>query len=490
MERYRSLAFGTALALLGDYHLAEDAVQEALWIAHRSRERLRDPAKLGAWLRGIVRYRCFRLLRTRDLGHEPLPELASPVEPWQHAVEHERRERLLDRVRALPPPLREVVALHHLQGCPQREVAAFLGLTVATVNNRLFKARQLLRGTIVTRATPEIGTVVRVAGAVVDVRFDKDAVPDVFDALAAAGASPDLRVMQILGEGLVRCLGKATVEPGSTVVNATATGGTWSAAPAGDEELAQAVATLGQKARGHVTTGIKPIDLFAPLPQEGNVALCGTVGTGKMVLVRELAHRLRGGPRLFYLASRSEPSLVRDLRREGEEFDRDVVWLTSERATDPDFARETRSFDASLYLSPLLGIRGLWPAVDPFRSRSSVVLGDRHSDLARRSRSLLAEAKRRTADPVLLELLACNAPAAARRRLQEAGPPADPVVLRAHKLELFMTTPFFVAEEVSGIPGCSVPLEDTLSGVEAILDGACDHVPDDDLYLKGALAKD
>jgi len=62
LERHRDLAFGTALSLLGDYHRAEDAVQEAFVEAIRCWDRLENREARGAWLRGIVRHRCFRIL--------------------------------------------------------------------------------------------------------------------------------------------------------------------------------------------------------------------------------------------------------------------------------------------------------------------------------------------------------------------------------------------------------------------------------------------
>ena len=65
LERHRDLAFGTALALLGDYHRAEDAVQEAFVEAIRCWDRLENPEARGAWLRGIVRHRCFRILSAK-----------------------------------------------------------------------------------------------------------------------------------------------------------------------------------------------------------------------------------------------------------------------------------------------------------------------------------------------------------------------------------------------------------------------------------------
>jgi len=183
IERYRSLAQATALALLGDHHLAEDAVQDALMEALRSWETLREPEKRAAWVRAIVRHRCYRTLRRRDLGAAALPELISSDEPWERVAGGEERRRLMSQVRSLPSQLREVVALHYLSGCSHRETAAFLGVPATTVNNRLHLARQLLKGGTQMQSTPFAGTVISIDAPVVDVRFTPDGAPDVFDAL-------------------------------------------------------------------------------------------------------------------------------------------------------------------------------------------------------------------------------------------------------------------------------------------------------------------
>ncbi len=492
LERYRQLAYGTALSLLSDHHLAEDAVQDAFLEAHRGWDTLRESGKRAAWVRSIVRNRCFRSLRRRDLGGAPLPELSTRDEPWQRVAESEERGGIVARVKALPRRLREVVVLHYLRGCPQREVAAFLELPVTTVNNRLHLARRLLKGgTTMMIDTPQAGTVVRSEPPVVDVRFDADAEPDVFDALALAGAEPVLRVAQPLGGGLVRCVLLSDDAPavGQTVMNRTADGGTYFAAIASDEDLTRTVAALGAPRSGMRETGIKPLDLFTPLPEFGTVGLFGTAGTGKMVLTMELAQRLGGaGPRLFYLGHRSEPALIRDFAEE-EAFDQSVVWLLTDRESDPEFAASGGLFDVSLYCTPLMGVRGLWPAIDPVHSRSAVEVGERHGRLAAAARELIIGARETWLDAALLELLACRAYGAARRRLAASPEPATSEGLRARLLEAFLTNPFDVAKDYNGIPGEVVPLAATLDGVEAILSGDCDARSPKELSFIGALPR-
>jgi RNA polymerase sigma factor (sigma-70 family) len=492
IERYRRPAYATALALLGDHHLAEDAVQDALLEAHRSWDRLREPERRAAWVRAIVRHRCYRTLRRRDLGVVPLPEIESDDPPWRLVARREERGRLMERVKALPPRLREVVALHYLSGVSHRETATFLGLPATTVNNRLHLARRILRGDSPMTSIPQAGTVLSVEPPVVDVRFAPDGAPDVFDTLAAADATPNLRVVQTLGDGVVRCVLIDDVTPsvGQCFVNRTADGGTYMAGVVTKEQLAEVVQALGELKEGIHETGIKPIDLFCPLPSSGNVALLGTAGTGKLVVTMELVVRLGGaGPQLFCLSDRREPAFIRDLREASEEFDRRVVWLVSDVANDPEFAQSGSTFDAVIYTSPLLGIRGLWPAVDPLRSRSSVEVGERHARVAAEARDLLSDARARTYDPVLMEYLAVRAMGAALRRVEETADPDDAIVSRARLLEAFLTHPFDVAEDFTGGAGEGVPLEAALDGVEAILAGDCDDRAPEDLRFIGGLGE-
>src|SRR5580704_9565280 len=71
-RRFQHFAFGSALSLLGDFHQAEDTVQEAFMAAWSSLPSLSDPAAFPGWLRGIVRHQAFRALRRRQLEIVPL----------------------------------------------------------------------------------------------------------------------------------------------------------------------------------------------------------------------------------------------------------------------------------------------------------------------------------------------------------------------------------------------------------------------------------
>src|SRR5205823_4230434 len=185
---YQNLAFGCALSLLGDFHLAEDVTQEAFVTAYFNLAQLRDPAAFPGWLRQLVRSCAHRLLRQQHLQCVPL-ETAAEVgcNQWQPDRCFEQKERtaaVLAAIGALPQSQREVVTLFYLQERSQREVAAFLGVPVTVVNNRLHAARAtlkrrmlaMLEDTMREKALREpfaahVGRIVTVRGPVLEVQF-------------------------------------------------------------------------------------------------------------------------------------------------------------------------------------------------------------------------------------------------------------------------------------------------------------------------------
>ena len=511
-------ARGYAFGRLGDYQKAQDVVQEAALVAYQSLGSLREPARFASWFFGIVRNQCLRVLRRRDLAVVDLgSELpASRPAPPDEVQQGERRLWAVGAVLRLPPAIRNVAALYYLEGCTQQEVAGFLDLPVTTVNNRLHKARTLLRaqGAIMPAAptpsdAPVVGTVLRSEGPILDVRFDADVRPEPFDALALPGEPPVLRVIQQVDADVVRCVraqGSATIEPGTRVRNATLIGGSYNAPVCEWAQLADVVQALSSSSRDEIVeTGIKAVDLFAPLPAGGTAALFGTEGVGKMVLTQELLTRLGGranAPTFVYLGARSEPALVRDLQDGDAAWTSPgtdappILWIPSDQASDFLAAEGRAPFDASIYCTPLLAIQGLWPAVDPMHSRSAVAVSAEHADVADRARALLATTRQHTIDARLLELLTCRAIHAARSYVRDtldervaALPDAVRAqVQRGRRLEAYLTSPFEGAMTVAH-GEFRVPLATTLRDVAAILDGAQDDTPLDDLRYLGALPK-
>ncbi|MGN6483124.1 MAG: RNA polymerase sigma factor, partial [Thermomicrobiales bacterium] len=152
VTRYQAMAFTYALATIRDYHLAQDATQQALVVAYCSLGSLREPSRFGGWLRGIVRFECLRMLREharRRVESLDAGERFDPADPnvdleWQAEVSLEVRH-VLDLMARLPERQRVVAQLYYLGDQPQAAVAEFLGISVSAVNNRLREARAHLR---------------------------------------------------------------------------------------------------------------------------------------------------------------------------------------------------------------------------------------------------------------------------------------------------------------------------------------------------------
>lgn len=147
--RFQDLAVGYAFSLLGDYHLAEDAAQEALVAMIRNIGQLREPAAFVGWLRAIVFKHCDRIRRRRRPEDTVLPldeRLVDGHEGPDRAGSVVETGRLVrEAVAALPAAQREAVTLYYMSDMSGPEVAAFLGLPLTTIKKRLHDARLALR---------------------------------------------------------------------------------------------------------------------------------------------------------------------------------------------------------------------------------------------------------------------------------------------------------------------------------------------------------
>jgi F-type H+-transporting ATPase subunit beta len=332
-------------------------------------------------------------------------------------------------------------------------------------------------------------------------------------------------------------------------------------------------------AREIYESGLKVIDLLAPLPRGGNAGLFGGAGVGKTVLMMELMHntaRLHRGMTVFAGVgerSREARELWLDMERAGvlgdavlvvgqmaetpgvrfrtalaavtvAEWFRDearsdvllfidnvfrfvqagnevsgllgrspsrmgyqptlasevasleeriastphgsitslqAVYVPADDTTDPAVAELFNHLDAFVVLSREAAAEGLYPAVDPLRSRSALlvpeVVGTRHAAVATMAREVLAKYEE------LRDIIALMG-------MDELAPADRTAVLRARQLRRFLTQPMVVTEQYTGTPGCYVSIEETLSGCEAILGGAYDGVPESVLYMLGRLPDD
>jgi RNA polymerase sigma-70 factor (ECF subfamily) len=151
IDRYASLVYAQAFALLQDHQEAEDVAQESFTRAYQFRVRLRNPQRFRPWLlsitRNLARDRLRRLTRMM-----PVPEpgiLADPSssqdEPFLHMVRAEEHVRLRRALAGLPDHWRDVVTLRHLQGWSHARIEERLGLTNGAVRGLLGRAMRALR---------------------------------------------------------------------------------------------------------------------------------------------------------------------------------------------------------------------------------------------------------------------------------------------------------------------------------------------------------
>ena len=158
VRRYQAMAVAYAYAVLGDFHLAEDAAQEAFVDAHRLLGDLRQAEAFPGWLKRIVFKHCDRLRRrpqavALDKAAEPL----AAGDPAQALEKAETRRQVLRAIGALPPAQRQVVSLFYIQRHAQSEIAAFLELPLTTVKKRLHDARRKLKERMLQMVSDTLG---------------------------------------------------------------------------------------------------------------------------------------------------------------------------------------------------------------------------------------------------------------------------------------------------------------------------------------------
>ncbi len=162
VRRYQDMAVGYAVSVLGDFHLAQDASQEAFLEAYQRLDQLREPAAFGGWLRRMVFKRCDRITRRKRPPMVNLDAAAAVPDPADAAHDHaetlDMRRQVLDAIRSLPPAVGETTLLYYFGQRNQREIAAFLEVPVGTVKRRLHEGRKLLEGRLMNLAEDALQT--------------------------------------------------------------------------------------------------------------------------------------------------------------------------------------------------------------------------------------------------------------------------------------------------------------------------------------------
>jgi F-type H+-transporting ATPase subunit beta len=153
-----------------------------------------------------------------------------------------------------------------------------------------------------------------------------------------------------------------------------------------------------------------------------------------------------------------------------------AVYVPADDLTDPAPATTFAHLDATTVLSRKIASLGIYPAVDPLDSTSRIltpdVVGKEHYDMAERVKETLQRYKE------LQDIIAILG-------MDELSEEDKQTVNRARRISRFLSQPFHVAEQFTGIPGVLVPIEDTIKGFKMILDGELDQYPEAAFNLKG-----
>lgn len=155
-----------------------------------------------------------------------------------------------------------------------------------------------------------------------------------------------------------------------------------------------------------------------------------------------------------------------------------AVYVPADDLTDPAPATTFAHLDATTVLSRAISEMGIYPAVDPLDSTSRIldpnIVGEEHYSTARNVQVVLQRYKE------LQDIIAILG-------MEELSEEDKLTVSRARKIQRFLSQPFHVAEQFTGTPGKYVQLKDTVKGFQMILNGECDHLPEQAFFMKGGI---
>jgi F-type H+-transporting ATPase subunit beta len=155
-----------------------------------------------------------------------------------------------------------------------------------------------------------------------------------------------------------------------------------------------------------------------------------------------------------------------------------AIYVPADDYTDPAPATTFGHLDATTNLSRAIAELGIYPAVDPLASSSRIldprILGDEHYNVARSVKQILQRYKD------LQDIIAILG-------IDELSEDDKLTVARARKIQKFLSQPFFVAQQFTGLEGKYVPIADTIRGFKEIVDGKHDEIPEQDFYLVGTI---
>ena len=453
-----------------------------------------------------------------------------------------------------------------------------------------------------TKRKIEVGKIEQVIGVVLDVEFEGK-LPAIYNALTidrGSGKTLTLEVVQHLSSRTVRAVALGATDGLKRGELVTDTGEPI-AVPVGEKTLGRMFDVTGKPIDGQAgdfpqvspihkpapsfteqntkveifETGIKVIDLIAPITKGGKVGLFGGAGVGKTVLITELIHniasehggisvfagvgeRTREGNDLYGEMSESgvlaktalvfgqmneppgarlrvgltgltmaesfrdegkdvllfidnifrftqagselsallgrlpsavgyQPNLAQEMgalqeritsTNKGSVTSVQAVYVPADDLTDPAPATTFGHLDSTIVLSRQLSELGIYPAVDPLDSTSTIlspdIVGQEHYEVAGEVQRVLQRYKD------LQDIIAILG-------MEELSEKDKQIVNRARRIQRFLSQPFHVAEVFSGIPGTYVSREDTIRGFKEILEGRHDDKPESDFYMKGRI---
>ena len=453
--------------------------------------------------------------------------------------------------------------------------------------------------------TKNNGQIIQIVGVVVDVEFDKGNLPAIYDALEVKSGDRKvvLEVAQHLSETTVRTIALSTTDGLRRGDDVQATGAPISV-PVGAATQGRMFSVIGEPIDGKAApkdvkrspihrqppslteqsnkteileTGIKVIDLIAPIAKGGKVGLFGGAGVGKTVLITELINniakfhsgnsvfagvgeRTREGNDLYHEMEESgvldktslvfgqmneppgarlrvaltgltmaeafrdegkdvllfidnifrftqagaevsallgrlpsavgyQPNLQQEMgalqeritsTKKGSVTSVQAVYVPADDLTDPAPATTFAHLDSTIVLNRALTEIGIYPAVDPLDSSSTIldpeIVGDEHYRVAREVQRVLQRYKD------LQDIIAIMG-------MEELSEEDKQTVARARRVQRFFSQPFFVAEGFTGTPGQYVKLDDTIKGFAEILDGTHDDKPESAFYMKGDISQ-
>ena len=449
-----------------------------------------------------------------------------------------------------------------------------------------------------------IGKIVQIIGAVVDVRFPKEKLPRLLNAITVDhnGTTLVIEVAQHIGDDIVRCISMGSTDGLVRGMDAVDTGSPIRV-PVGKETLGRMFNLLGEAidekpapetaekwaihreapsyeeqaaANEVLETGIKVIDLIAPYLKGGKIGLFGGAGVGKTVLIQELINnvatqhggisvftgvgeRTREGNDLYNEMTESgvlnktvlvygqmneppgarmrvalsgltmaeyfrdtegqdvllfidnifrftqagsevsallgrmpsavgyQPTLATEMgalqeritsTKKGSITSVQAVYVPADDLTDPAPATTFAHLDATTVLSRSISSLGIFPAVDPLESTSRIldpeIVGKEHYETARAVQSILQRYNE------LQDIIAIMG-------MDELSEEDKRIVTRARKVQRFLSQPFSVAEQFTGMQGKYVPLKETIRGFQEIIEGKHDDLPESAFLFVGTI---